>query len=585
VPRPGGGNDYENVNLSNPGSAAGKRFKKNCAAFGVSDSNTNGVFGMFGGTGVSDKCRILFSINTVGAGAGATILWETQPPRSYADEIAKPWISEQATAATHLERGLAEMNAMCVTGAVEVSVQVLVCEPIPDAWTNWMEKQLPACSNKDAEVENDIPLQVVVMASPDTADTCHNLKSGFIEKKQQHLILAPPFLTTEEGAEKNPEPENEEIDPIIKKTHPDLLSSDYYDLHVAMKWSSLITMRSIFSFSQASADLATAAASSVEAPSNTSPLSKSKLLIPSFVRVSYVSEENNKVAKWRMHGDFFHPAAWEVSKDSYNTSWIPHSLSSGGVNGICEKGQSIAERRGLSSSRVFSGPECGQWWLFMEEQQRPTSPEIFAAEKSPPVVFGGSNYVWMLTEQQRQELVKIEVCKRKSGEDFDEANPNKTCGFAQGVIPLGDMESFLVNFMPNTALGKMHEKGKRPGYTKPVMTEKEREELRDRKQLKGQKDIEKALFDYNLYPAALMHKDATLKAARYRDQQVSKSDTSPSKIKSGYYDVSIAKPRDPVWGWCQAFTRRGLCTLFSEFLRNEDRCFESCGMLLDFSEI
>jgi len=38
--------------------------------------------------------------------------------------------------------------------------------------------------------------------------------------------------------------------------------------------------------------------------------------------------------------------------------------------------------------------------------------------------------------------------------------------------------------------------------------------VKERKQLKGQEDIEKALFDYNIYPAALMRKDATLKAAR-----------------------------------------------------------------------
>lgn len=37
--------------------------------------------------------------------------------------------------------------------------------------------------------------------------------------------------------------------------------------------------------------------------------------------------------------------------------------------------------------------------------------------------------------------------------------------------------------------------------------------MKERKQLKGQEDIEKALFDYNIYPAALMRKDATLKAA------------------------------------------------------------------------
>jgi hypothetical protein len=58
--------------------------------------------------------------------------------------------------------------------------------------------------------------------------------------------------------------------------------------------------------------------------------------IPSFLRFSDVSEENVKVAKWRMHGDFFHPAAWEICKDAYEMTWIEHSLSgSGGVNGLC----------------------------------------------------------------------------------------------------------------------------------------------------------------------------------------------------------------------------------------------------------
>ena len=30
----------------------------------------------------------------------------------------------------------------------------------------------------------------------------------------------------------------------------------------------------------------------------------SPFLIPSFTRVSYLSEENNKVAKWRLHGTY-----------------------------------------------------------------------------------------------------------------------------------------------------------------------------------------------------------------------------------------------------------------------------------------
>jgi len=561
VPRPGGGEDYEKVDISDLTTDVGKRFKQNCATFGAFDPG-NGAVDSY------DKCRVLFSINTVGAGAGSVLLWETKPPRSYADEVARPWISEQATAATSLERGLAEVNAMCVTGAIDARVQVLVCQPIPELWTNWMEEQLSGCTNGDGGEGYDIPLQVVVMSSPDTADTCHDLKSGFMEKKQQNLILAPPFLTENEGAAKNQEKSKDaEINPAVKTTHPDLLSSDYYDLYVAVKWSSLVTLRSIFAFSQASADLAAAAASTAKFEHKESLLPNSSFLIPSFVRVSYVSEENNKVAKWRMHGDFFHPAAWEISKDSYETAWFPHSLSSGGVNNVCKKGST-------------SDLKCGQWWLFMEEKQMPTSPEVYAADESPPVVFGGSNYAWMLTEQQRKELVKYEVCKHSLGENANDKAITDSCGHqARGVIPLGDMESFLVNFMPNTALGKMHVEGKRPGYTKHQMTSEERDELRERKQLKGQKDIEKALFDYNVYPAALMHKDATLKAVRYRDKV-----EGPMKIKSGYYDVTITKPRDAVWGWCQAMVRTGLCTLHAEYLREqEDRCLESCGMRLDFS--
>jgi hypothetical protein len=62
----------------------------------------------------------------------------------------------------------------------------------------------------------------------------------------------------------------------------------------------------------------------------------SPFFIPSFLRFSDVSEENAKVAKWRMHGDFFHPAAWEICKDVYGMTWIEHSLSgSGGVNCLC----------------------------------------------------------------------------------------------------------------------------------------------------------------------------------------------------------------------------------------------------------
>ena len=90
-----------------------------------------------------DLCKVLFVLNTVGAGQGTTVLWETPPP-NFVDE-PRPWQSEQETAATHLERNLREMNAMCATGQIAARLQVLVCEPIPTAWTNWMDSLLVDC--------------------------------------------------------------------------------------------------------------------------------------------------------------------------------------------------------------------------------------------------------------------------------------------------------------------------------------------------------------------------------------------------------------------------------------------------------
>ena len=217
-----------------------------------------------------DRCRILFTINTVGAGRGSTMLWETAPPPEYA-QGAKPWISEQETAATHLERNLKEIDAMCATGQIAARVQILVCEPIPAKWTDWMDSQLVNCGGKKSPLtksktsdkenpydsgvkveERPSPIQVVVVASASTADTCHDLKSGFMEKRMQDLILAPPYLG--DGNSKN-------TDPAIKTTHPDLVSSDDHDMYVAMKWSSMVTTRAVYGFLQASADLQAAAAS------------------------------------------------------------------------------------------------------------------------------------------------------------------------------------------------------------------------------------------------------------------------------------------------------------------------------------
>lgn len=536
-----------------------------------------------------DRCRVLFALNTVGAGRSTTILWETRPPVPHSAE-PRPWISEQETAATHLERNLQEIDAMCATGLIAARVQVLVCEPIPGVWTDWMDSMLPHCGGKadpmtkegqrDAKLEERAsPVQVVVTANAKTADVCHDLKSGFMEQRMQDLVLSPPYLTDKEV-------DASKFDPADKTTHPDLVSSDDHDLYVAMKWSTLVTIRSVSSFLQASADLAAAASSEA----NQTPMGKddedgvtvvlsnapsSPYLIPSFVRVSYVSEENNKVAKWRMHGDFFHPAAWEICKDSFDMSWIPGSLSgSGGVTPVCSNDMK----------------DCGQWWIYFAEEQMPTSPEVYANEVTPPLTQGGSNFIWMVTERQRREIVKVKVCVHAAGDD---KSAKQKCGdFPQAVIPLGDLESFLMNFTPNTALGKKHSSSRFPGYSRAEEREKDREAVKERKQLKDQDDIEKALFDYTIYPAALFHKDATIKAARARDFVITgaKRDVDavgPQRVKSAYYDVTITKPREATSAWCQAITRRGLCTLYADYFRSfaDERCLEACGMRKNWSKI
>jgi len=63
----------------------------------------------------------------------------------------------------------------------------------------------------------------VVAATAATADTCHNLKSGFMEKRMQDLILAPPFL--QDASNKNTQ-----RDPHVKYMHPDLVSSELHDV-------------------------------------------------------------------------------------------------------------------------------------------------------------------------------------------------------------------------------------------------------------------------------------------------------------------------------------------------------------------
>ena len=260
-------------------------------------------------TNQDDRCRILFTLNTVGAGRGTTMIWETAPPQANAQGPSH-WTSEQETAATHFQRNFDEIDALCATGQIAARVQVLVCEPISARWTEWMDSLLPHCGGQLSDLERieagtakveerPSPVQVVVVASAGTADVCHDLKSGFMEKRMQDLVLAPPYL----GVKKSD-------NPAVKATHPDLISSDDHDLYVALKWTSLVTVRAVHSFLQASADLAAAASSpinqgdrkaEVDADGTSISISNapsSPFLVPSFVRVAYVSEENAKVAKW-----------------------------------------------------------------------------------------------------------------------------------------------------------------------------------------------------------------------------------------------------------------------------------------------
>mmetsp|Transcript_5995 Transcript_5995/g.17053 ORF Transcript_5995/g.17053 Transcript_5995/m.17053 type:complete len:811 (+) Transcript_5995:285-2717(+) len=576
--------------------------------YGVKEGSEHTTHGM-------DRCRVLFTLSTVGAGRGSTMLWETSPPALPHSQGPERWTSEQETAATHLQRQLNEIDAMCATNQIAARVQVLVCEPIAAPWTEWMDSLLPNCGGKVSDLsqvdkttskveDRASPVQVVVVATSDSAGSCHDLKSGFMERRTQDLILAPPFLG--DGASGS-DIDNE----AVKTTHPDLVSSDDHDLYVGLKWTSMVTLRAVSSFLQASADIAAGANSPVNGkikPASSSIASNSPsspFLIPSFVRVSYVSEENAKVAKWRMHGDFFHPAAWEVCRDSFELTWIDHSLSGpGGVNGLCdEPSTKMAMKRRLEEAGDEEGSaDCGQWWLYMTELQMPTTPDIYANEITPAVVQGGSNFVWMVTERQRQEIVKRQICVHKASSEPDESKRSKLeakCPAPpQAVMPLGDLESFLINYSPNTALGKKHVKGRRPGYSREAEREAERELVKERKQLKGQEDIEKALFDYTIYPAALFRKDATLKAARARDAALvsgkvekekdgDREAIGPRYIKSSYYDVTVTKPRSPVLGWCQAIARKGLCTLYADYFRtsSDTRCLEACGMKKNFSPI
>lgn len=105
--------------------------------------------------------------------------------------------------------------------------------------------------------------------------------------------------------------------------------------------------------------------------------------------------------------------------------------------------------------------------------------------------------------------------------------------------------------------------------------------------------MESALFDYTIYPAALLRKDATIRAARARDGTLTttkdkdEEDDGPHTVKSAYYDITITKPRPPVLGWCQAAARRGLCSLYADYFRTspDERCLEACGLRHDFTPV
>jgi hypothetical protein len=151
----------------------------------------------------------------------------------------------------------------------------------------------------------------------------------------------------------------------------------------------------------------------------------------------------------------------------------------------------------------------------------------------------------------------------------------------------------LAFFISRQGLGKKHVRGRRPGYTHKEKNDVARHKVHNSNQFDGEEEMETALFDFTVYPAALLRKDATIKAARARDGVLSaasspdKSAAGPHVVKSSYYDVTITKPRPPVLGWCQAAARRGLCSLYADYFRtsSDARCLEACGLREDFSPV
>jgi hypothetical protein len=118
---------------------------------------------------------------------------------------------------------------------------------------------------------------------------------------------------------------------------------------------------------------------------------------------------------------------------------------------------------------------------------------IVVNEVTPPVVRGGSNFIWMVTERQRRKIAKGQVCLHSAADEKAEHCPSPQ------IIT-----------------------GRRPGYSR----EEERELERERKQLKAQDDIEKALFDYGTpftQSPSLFREDTTIKAALARDALLTNS--------------------------------------------------------------
>ena len=143
-----------------------------------------------------------------------------------------------------------------------------------------------------------------------------------------------------------------------------------------------------------------------------------------------------------------------MCRDSYDTTWISNSLSDENVKIACSS----------------NAKDCGQWWIYMTREQMPTTPEIVGNKITPTLVRGGSNFVWMLTKRQFRQMVTQLACLKYN---------NNNCGDgALAVLPLGDLESHLVNFMPNTSLGKKHKQGCRPGYSPGDQLEKDRAKVR-----------------------------------------------------------------------------------------------------------